>query len=1329
MKFTSALKLKLIYVFRINDQSHQGCLKIGEATADNEDIIGLAPNSKALNEAAKKRINQYTQTAGISYELLYTEISLYNEKGTLKAFSDAEVHNVLTRSGIKKKVFDKENKANEWFITELETVKKAIKAVKEGRDSLTPIEKSENKSPIVFRPEQKEAIDKTKKQFKKSNEMLWFAKMRFGKTLSALQVVKDMDCHRTLILTHRPVVDAGWFEDFGKIFYDKPEFSYGSKTIGERFETLEKLIKKDGTKYIYFASMQDLRGSELVGGNFDKNNQVFSTPWDFIIVDEAHEGTQTELGKNVINELKKTSTKLLLLSGTPFNLLDSYIEEQIYTWDYVMEQRAKANWDEIHFGDPNPYASLPRLNIFTYDLGKLLKKYTDEEVAFNFREFFRVNEFGVFLHQDDVRSFLNLICKEDKDSNYPYSTTEYRENFRHSLWIVPGVKEAKALSSMLQSHPVFSQFKIVNVAGAGDEEEAKDEALRKVQNAISKKPHETYTITLSCGRLTTGVSVPAWTAVFMLAGSYNTSASSYMQTIFRVQTPAMINGKVKEECFVFDFAPDRTLKVIAETAKISAKAGKTTNEDRQLMGEFLNFCPIIAVHGSQMKKYNVESMLEQLKKVYIERVVRNGFEDGYLYNNDQLMKLTDIELKDFDQLKGIIGSTRAITKSGDIDINKQGFTEEEFKKLIVAEKNSRAKKELSDEEKKLLKEREEKRKNRDSAVSILRGISIRMPLLIYGADVTDEDKQINIDNFTSLIDDKSWEEFMPKGVTKQVFENFKKYYETDVFRAAGKRIRAMARATDSLSIEERIDRIASIFNTFRNPDKETILTPWRVVNMHMGDCLGGYVFYDEKFEKTLEAPRFVDQGKVTKEVFHKDSIILEINSKSGLYPLYMAYSVYKTSISEMYQGKIEPPSIKQQYDLWDKVIGENIFVICKTPMAKSITKRTLVGFRNSKVNTRYFEDLINQIKSKEQHFIEKITQGKTYWKSSREDHMKFNAIVGNPPYQEMDGGAQVSARPVYNYFIEIAKKIEPDYVSMIIPSRWFTGGKGLDDFRSNMLNDNHIMTLHDFLKPEELFPNTNIRGGICYFLWNKNYNNTVLLTKVVSHRFNSEPSINYRLLKTGNSDTFIRHSVAISIVEKIQSKSKTQTFDHYVSSRKPFGLDGQFSNSEMYKESKVGLKDPVKCYAKGKKTGFVEKNIIKTNKTLIDKYKVFAPYANNIGTELNDDNLNAFIGEPGTICTETYIVIGANLELNNSSAKNIVLYLSSKFARFLHSLAKTSQHGTSKTYKFVPIQDFSINSDIDWSKSIPEIDRQLYAKYNLIEEEISFIEKMIKPME
>ena len=193
---------------------------------------------------------------------------------------------------------------------DLETVKRAITAVKEGRESLSSAEVSHDQTPIVFRPEQREAIEKTKKQFRKSNQMLWNAKMRFGKTLSALQVVKDMDFSRTLILTHRPVVDSGWFEDFGKIFYDCPCFAYGSKNNGDSHASLEARAKQGKCQYVYFASMQDLRGSELVGGNFDKNNEVFATAWDCIIVDEAHEGTQTELGKAVMQELTKANTKI-----------------------------------------------------------------------------------------------------------------------------------------------------------------------------------------------------------------------------------------------------------------------------------------------------------------------------------------------------------------------------------------------------------------------------------------------------------------------------------------------------------------------------------------------------------------------------------------------------------------------------------------------------------------------------------------------------------------------------------------------------------------------------------------------------------------------------------------------------------------------------------------------------------------------------------------------------------------------------------------------------------------------------------------------------------
>ena len=1086
MKFTSSLKLKLIYVFRINDAAHKGCLKVGEATCDNDNVFGLAPNSKALNESAKKRINQYTQTAGIAYDLLYTELTIYNSKYGLCSFNDKEVHSVLERSGIKKKIFDTENKANEWFITDLETVKRAIIAVKEGRESLSSAEVSHDKSPIVFRPEQREAIEKTKKQFKKGNQMLWNAKMRFGKTLSALQEVKDMDFSRTLILTHRPVVDSGWFEDFGKIFYDRRDFAYGSKYNGDSHTSLETRAKQGQCKYVYFASMQDLRGSELVGGNFDKNNEVFATAWDCIIVDEAHEGTQTDLGKAVMQELTKDKTKILRLSGTPFNLLDDFKEDEIYTWDYVMEQRAKASWDELHFGDPNPYASLPTMNIYTYDLGRLLNEFVDEDVAFNFREFFRVNDNGTFVHDKDVSAFLNLITKEDRESCYPFANEEYRNIFRHTLWMLPGVKEARAMSAMLQTHSVFQHFKVVNVAGNGDEDEESKDALVAVEEAIGKDPDATRTITLSCGRLTTGVSVKAWTAVFMLSGSYNTAASSYMQTIFRVQTPAAINGKVKEQCYVFDFAPDRTLKVIAETAKISSKTGKTSGNDRKIMGEFLNFCPIISIEGSKMNQFDVPRMLEQLKKVYVERVVRNGFEDRSLYN-DELMKLNDLELQEFDDLKKIIGQTKAMPKTNQVDINNQGLTDEQYEELEDLEKkskkrgkdkqplteeekkskkNGKDKQPLTEEEKQRLEELKKKKNNREAAISILRGISIRMPLLIYGAELKDESQEITIDNFASLIDPQSWEEFMPKGVTKQKFNNIKKYYDPEIFCAAGKRIRAMARAADKLSVEERIERITDIFSTFRNPDKETVLTPWRVVNMHLGDCLGGYNFFEQGYETTLSEPRFIDKGEVTANVFAEDSRILEINSKSGLYPLYMAYSIYRTRVKN---SLFSVSSIEDEQQIWDKVVAENIFVICKTPMAKSITKRTLIGFRKAKVNTRYFEDLINQIKNKPEHFIKQVD--KFVSERTGIKNMKFNAIVGNPPYQVMDGDAQASSVPVYQYFVSIAKKVQPNFISMIMPARWYAGGRGLDDFRADMLSDKTIRSLHDYPKASDLFSN------------------------------------------------------------------------------------------------------------------------------------------------------------------------------------------------------------------------------------------------------------------
>ena len=1343
--FNQAFEQKLIYVYRINDTAHEGILKIGEASCNaGMAYFAFEPNCKELNAAAKDRIRHQTQTAGVTFELLYTEATAYMKGKNLIVFQDHDIHDILVRSGIKRKIFDTEHKANEWFYTDLETVKKAIAAAKEGRTSLNASEITTDRSPVIFRPEQTEAIEKTIKQFKKSggsHQMLWNAKMRFGKTLSTLEVVKRMNYNRTLILTHRPVVDSGWFEDYGKIFYDRNDFYYFSKKNGgdpteeENFHEMIHKADNNGMKdfhFIYFASIQDMRGSELVGGKFAKNEEIFNINWDLIIIDEAHEGTQTELGKAVLSKCRKDNTRILHLSGTPFNLMDDFKEDEIYTWDYVMEQRAKAEWDKIHHGDPNPYSVLPKLSIYTYNLGKLYPEYADADIAFNFREFFRVDKEGDFIHEANIKQFLDLLTKEDTDSNYPYSTEEYRQNFRHSLWMIPGVKEAKALSKLLQEHPVFSQFAIANVAGDGDEEEEEKEALKKVEKAIGPHPEDSYSITLSCGRLTTGVSVKPWTACFMLSGSFNTAASTYMQTIFRVQTPAVIGGKQKEECFVFDFAPDRTLKVIAETAKISSKAGKTTNNDREILGEFLNFCPIIGFEGSQMKAYNTEKMLGQLKKAYIERVVKNGFEDSYLYN-DELLHMDKLALEEFSKLKEIIGSTKAQGSTGDININAQGLTDEQYELLQMPEIREKPVRELTPKQQEALAQEKEIKKNRDTAISILRGISIRLPLLMYGADLQKNldgtEEAITLDNFCDLVDDLSWEEFMPKGVTKEIFGQFKKYYDSDVFRESGVKIREMARAADKLSIEERIERISSIFATFRNPDKETVLTPWRVVNMHLGKSLGGWCFYDKDYNEQILEPELIKQNEITDEVFKKNTHILEINSKSGLYALYCAYSVYRT------RSKFElgpKPTREMEIDLWKKVLAENIFLICKTPMAKKIAQRTLAGFTGTKVNAHYFEDLVNQLKNKPENFISKVSK-KSYWlrhsersEESMEDNMKFDAIVGNPPYQIMATGEANGSDPIYHLFIDAACKLG-EKVSFIHPARFlFNAGKTPKDWNEKMLNDEHYKVVQYWANSGDVFPTVDIKGGVAVTYWDKNKTfekigtftsypelNGIKKKAAPTEEINSLMSIMYNQT---NFDLDVLLKEHPDYIKGIGSEGKDRRLEKNIFDKIPLFTEEK-SNEDDIKI--LGVIKNKRCYR------FIPRKYLDISHENLMKYKVLVPRSNGSGA-IGEVLSTPILGEPILGYTRTFLGIGAFD--SKEEAENALKYVRTKFARTMLGILKITQDNPIETWRLVPLQDFTANSDIDWSKSVSEIDKQLYKKYGLSAEEISFIETKVREM-
>ena len=1332
--------------------THKGMLKVGEATLKTDIKPNeLVPNCHILNQAAKARIDSYTKTASMSYKLEYTELALKTEGGYSFAFKDKDVHKILMNSGVHK-VQPNGATGEEWFATDLETVKAAITSVKNGKLTLSSEEFAEAaQEKIDFREEQKDAIEKTLKTFKKDDEMLWYAKMRFGKTLTALEVIRRSQYRRVIIVTHRPVVDDGWNEDFKKVFFpgnSEHEYHYERKTKDSAYTFDEKTdcendikihkLDKDGIYFVYFASIQDLRGSQKVGGNFNKNNAVFELDWDLIIIDEAHEGTQTELGDNVVKALKKKKTKVLALSGTPFNLLDKFGEDNVYTWDYVMEQKRKTEWDLTHQGDHNPYADLPKMHIFTYDLGEKLKKYVSDEYdtkAFNFKEFFRVwykgpngnRELpqnaveGKFVHENDVKAFLDLMAREDTDSGYPYSTKEYRDMFRHTLWMVPGVKEARALSELLRKHPVFEHFGIANVAGEGDryeEEHAKD-ALELVRDTIKNNK---YSITLSCGKLTTGVTVKEWTAVLMLSGSYSTAAAQYMQTIFRVQSAGTIDGKQKTDCYVFDFAPDRTLKVLTETVHLSRKPGKSRQRRRKAMSEFLNFCPVIAISGSKTRTYSVESMMEQLKQIYAERAVNSGFEDESLYN-DELLKLDEIDASKFNELKDIIGSSKASKKKKDVVVNGQGLTDEQVEHIDDPEPLTPPRA-LTQEEQEERKKKKQAKEARKKAIDILRGISIRMPLMIYGADVS-IDEDIDIEDFVKIVDDNSWKEFMPIGVTKEIFADFTKYYDRDVFIAAGKRIRRLAAAADKETPTRRVVQITEIFRHFKNPDKETVLTPWRVVNIHMSETLGGWCFYNDKFEEDtqeekhrLEEPRFVDRGEVTKTVFAENAKILEINSKTGLYPLYVAYSSYKQRMDGMSDDDQTPEDC--QY-FWNEVIRDNVYVICKTPMAKSITRRTLCGYSDVKCNAHYFDDLVNMLKNKPEQFKKRVMKG-SYWKKDVKE-MKFDAVVGNPPYQEETDATRKP--PIYNYFYDMAFELAP-IATLVTPARFlFDAGQTSKEWNRKMLSDEHFKVIRYFENSKDVFDTVDIKGGVAITYHDSNTN-------------------------FGAIDIFTAYSELNEIISKVKHMCEP-TMDTIISARGTYRTTNIFNADYPDAIERLGkgtgnmlvsnffekvpeaianeTNEPclrILCRVSGKRSICnILKKYIQPNK-FIDKYNVASPEANSNGRFGERLTVGELLS-PGEGATDTFISLGAFD--TKFEALALQKYMKTKFFRALLGVKKVTQHCPPMVWEMIPCQEFSENSDIDWSKSIHEIDLLLYKKYGLSDEEIAFIESKVKPMD
>lgn len=1316
-RFKNNQERKIIYIQTADNSSgnwplYDGAEKIGETTAPYDDMeADWSVNSAFLRDVSRKRVNSYMKTSGVPYTIEWSELAWI--KSTKKWFGDAAVHDVLMRSGFNRKAgLD----GNEWFDVDLETAKAAIAAVKAGRQSLQ-IESENKPMKIVLREEQQAAVNQAKTAFKKHQKVLWNAKMRFGKTLSTYELIKQKKYKKVLVMTHRPVVSDSWFDDFKKLEMAQAGYEFGSKTQGEG--DLKKLLAKN-VPFIYFASIQDLRGASIVGGAFAKNDEFFATDWDLIVVDEAHEGTQTQRGDKLYEELTDKKTRILELSGTPFNILEDFSEEQVFTWDYIMEQQAKIRFATQYPELANPYESLPEMEMYTFAM-ESAKKFQNADKYFDFAEFFKVDG-GKFVHERAVKQWLNQISADGK-THYPFATPKYRESLRHTLWLLPSRASAGALKTLLEQHQVFKDYTVLNVVNDNDNEvSANDPDMERVRAAITDQPHETKTIILTVRKLTTGVNIPELNAVVFLNNT--TSAQNYLQAAFRAQTPFSheVLG-MKKKAYIFDFAPDRALNILAKSVSMSPKAGALNDtEQKQKLGQLLNFLPVLEQADNQMQPYSMETMMRQLKKAYAEKAVLSGFDDVSIYN-DELWKATSEDAELFNELNNKLGTTKQTKGTKQVVISENGLDEGTRQTAIEGKK--KPVKERSEDEKAAIEFEAKMRSERNNMIAILRGISIRIPLMIYGMDL-DVEKDITLDDFVKLVDDVSWHEFMPKGISKKDFMRFKKFYDPEIFVEAGHRIRQAAQSANNLSYQDRIEKITTIFAGFKNPDKETVLTPWRVVNLQLGETLGGYNFFDTDYKAPLDngGYREIDQGDITYQAFNKSAKILEINSKTGLYPLYMAFSIYQCRFEQESQTWSKAEWTQQDKALWQSVLENNIYVINKTPMARTITYRTLNGYEQNeqvKNNLIYIEDLTSKLKSNlEATKQEILTQ-------FGDETMKFDVVVGNPPYQESREDTRDDA--VYHYFYDLAEQISSKY-ALISPARFlFNAGSTDKKWNQKMLSDEHVKVMYYEQSSAKIFPNTDIKGGVAIL-------------------FRDEQQ------KFGEIGTFTIYPELTSIVHKVEA-GMTETLDTVITGQGIYrftqkmhdnhpevsailpashqfdistGVFGTLNDIVFFENKPEDTHEYTLMlgrYQNERVHRWIRTDYV-NEPTGFDKWRLILPNANGTGA-LGETLSTPLVGEPLIGFTQTFLSIG-QYDLK-ADAENTMKYIKTKFARTMLGVLKVTQHNPSAKWKFVPLQDFTASSDIDWSKSVQEIDQQLYAKYGLSTTEIAFIEEKVKPME
>ena len=741
-----------IYAYKlVGVESHKGFLKVGYT-----------------DRTAKERIDEQLHTSKVKYEIVLVESAMTNDGN---CFTDKDVHKILERKGFRR--LNPMDKTDEWFRCTVSDVEAAILSLRTGLSNV------ENRTQnFAMRPEQYRAVEQTKRYFEqalkeepnRTPKFLWNAKMRFGKTFASYQLAKKMNLSRILVLTFKPAVESAWREDLvSHIDFEGWQYISNKDARNNNLNIDQEFQRADKSKpIVVFGSFQDLLGTNESGGIKTKNEFIHATTWDLVIFDEYHFGAwrerakelfekedeedavnfdaekyQKEEASNAINEswLPISTQYYLFLSGTPFRAINNgeFIEEQIFNWTYSDEQRAKAEWK----GSGNPYLALPRMVMLTYRMPDEIQEVAKqgEYDEFDLNLFFSAEGKGEdarFKYENEVQKWLDLIrggylpssiddlkLGQDKRPPMPFSDTRLLNVLSHTLWFLPNVASCFAMANLLKQRQnrFYHDYKVVVCAGTGAGIGL--DALYPVQASMAD-PLETKTITLSCGKLTTGVTVKPWTGIFMLRNLK--SPETYFQAAFRVQSPWEVKNEegsktiMKNECYVFDFALDRALRQISD---YSCRLDINESNPEAKVGEFIKFLPVLAYDGSSMKEVDAQDILDIALAGTSATLLAKRWESALLVNVDN------------DTLKRLLASKEAM----DALMNIEGFRNLNNDLATIINKSEavkKAKKENPDptpkEKKELSEEEKEMKSKRKQIQEKLIKFATRIPVFMYLTD-------------------------------------------------------------------------------------------------------------------------------------------------------------------------------------------------------------------------------------------------------------------------------------------------------------------------------------------------------------------------------------------------------------------------------------------------------------------------------------------------------------------------------------------------------------------------------------------------------------------